>query len=791
MSHRDHPPLDSLLEHRTWVRAVARRLLRDEHAAEDLAQEAWTRALRSPPDPERDPKPWLRRVLKNAASNMRRGDSRRTQREAAWREQREQRTPGELVAEAEQHKRLVSHVLELEEPFKTTLVLRFYEGLGPTEIAERLDVPVGTVHSRLARAVERLKQRLDSEEQGDRKAWIAALLPLTGLERFAPAPAAGVASTSFAGILIMTLTKPNVALLALLLLGTLVGGGFWLVSGNDSEPTDVGTSLEAARADGPDVEAPELETHGAPKALAGEAAPRAARTDAVAPAGIVRGRVLAADGTELVGAEVRVLPGTSNGLHDEDDPDPRVRPVKSGAKGQFEIDTRGLREPRLLVRAPGHMPAALSLVGRAAGSPIDVRLGAPWKLAVHVADARGLWPAGTSVHVLDTLDGGFERAVDPKRQEFWATLDEAPEDGPAKRTVAIDSHAPVRLTVWPPKGLAAVPPSRIVSHPEAEAAFDLVASARLDLRMSDAAGKRLPASTRASIWVGKLATQQTTWSMSGRIRAYGMDSRLAPGTYDVAVQSKGFAPWRSTFTVREPGERHVIEARLQPDLGTVAYGRLLVRLVPGATASKRVLAMAGDISGKAYVSGIEQHVVLARRTDGDLKAWRTSWRSDWAETSPDVLADGRLDMQLAMQARHETSMPVGTYDLYVAERATGRAALVRGVRVFGDQTNEIDVHLEPGTVFRLPDLVSRDGAWTGLTIRAGALGEIPPIEFQHSGYSAFLDPVGLRYLTDAPVRDVVLGPFPAAEIEVIVTPKEGAPRVIKVRGASAPKKAKR
>ena len=73
------PSLDNLLAHRRWVQGVARRLLRDEAAAEDLAQEAWVRVMRSPPDFARDPKPWLRRVLKNLASNTRRGAGQKRQ----------------------------------------------------------------------------------------------------------------------------------------------------------------------------------------------------------------------------------------------------------------------------------------------------------------------------------------------------------------------------------------------------------------------------------------------------------------------------------------------------------------------------------------------------------------------------------------------------------------------------------------------------------------------------------------------------------------------------------------
>lgn len=258
MSNQSIPPLDRLLEHRGWVRAVARRLLRDEHAAEDLAQEVWARALRSPPDPDRDPRPWLRRVLKNLASNRFRGEGRRQRRETAWRDRRVQQTPAELVAEAEQHRRLVGQVLDLEEPFKTTLVLRFYDGLGPKEIAERLGIPVGTVHSRIARAVERLKQRLDGEEGGDRRAWIAAFLPLAGLERVAPAAAATATTTSLTGILLMTLTKPKFALLALLLLGSLAGGAFWLAADSPGADQEAPSILDASN-----ERAPALEGRGA------------------------------------------------------------------------------------------------------------------------------------------------------------------------------------------------------------------------------------------------------------------------------------------------------------------------------------------------------------------------------------------------------------------------------------------------------------------------------------------------------------------------------------------------
>ena len=45
----DSTPLDVLLEHQAFVRVLARRLLGDEHAGSDLAQDMWTDLLVNPP----------------------------------------------------------------------------------------------------------------------------------------------------------------------------------------------------------------------------------------------------------------------------------------------------------------------------------------------------------------------------------------------------------------------------------------------------------------------------------------------------------------------------------------------------------------------------------------------------------------------------------------------------------------------------------------------------------------------------------------------------------------------
>jgi RNA polymerase sigma-70 factor (ECF subfamily) len=51
----------------------------------------------------------------------------------------------------------------LDEKHRIPIILRYYHDLPAAEIAEMLGIPVGTVHSRLNHARERLRTRLEEE----------------------------------------------------------------------------------------------------------------------------------------------------------------------------------------------------------------------------------------------------------------------------------------------------------------------------------------------------------------------------------------------------------------------------------------------------------------------------------------------------------------------------------------------------------------------------------------------------------------------------------------------------
>ncbi len=141
-------------------------LLRDAHAAEDVAQEAFMRAYRHLGD-VRDGapfRPWLLRIVQRLALNELRSRNRR----AGLRERirafasRSVEPPDDEVAAADEASTLLRAIADLRDDDRVVLHLRYFLELPEREIAAAIGRPPGTVKSRLHRASQRLRAVIEN-----------------------------------------------------------------------------------------------------------------------------------------------------------------------------------------------------------------------------------------------------------------------------------------------------------------------------------------------------------------------------------------------------------------------------------------------------------------------------------------------------------------------------------------------------------------------------------------------------------------------------------------------------
>jgi RNA polymerase sigma factor (sigma-70 family) len=191
---------EELLQHHRWARSLARRLVADDATADDVAQESMIIALeRAPREPHGGGglRSWLGAVVRNVARQRGRSEGRRAHREREAASPEPLPSALEMTAFAEGQKLLLSALLTLDEESRHMVLLRYQEGLPAAEIARRLGKNSGTVRSKIKRALEGLRVELDQTHGGDRRAWHAAVAPLTlGL----PVRGAAVAAAGGTGV---------------------------------------------------------------------------------------------------------------------------------------------------------------------------------------------------------------------------------------------------------------------------------------------------------------------------------------------------------------------------------------------------------------------------------------------------------------------------------------------------------------------------------------------------------------------------------------------------------------
>ena len=145
-----------------WGRAhrAAFLIVHDAAAAEDIAQEAFLAAIRALHrfDRRRPFGPWLHRIVVNRAIDWSRARSLRREVAESPESEAPPDTPGGWSEE------VVAALGALDPDHRAAVVLRHLLEYTPAEIAALLEIPRGTVNSRLRRALDRLAEELGTAE---------------------------------------------------------------------------------------------------------------------------------------------------------------------------------------------------------------------------------------------------------------------------------------------------------------------------------------------------------------------------------------------------------------------------------------------------------------------------------------------------------------------------------------------------------------------------------------------------------------------------------------------------
>jgi len=163
------------------VYGYVRRLLREEHLAEDVTQDVFMHIHRSLPsyDPRRDLRPWVFTIATNKVRDhwrSRRHQDARRELSAGDEEGGEfrvhpavarARSPEESALGRELSEQVAAAIEDMPEILRTTLVLRYYEGLSFEDIGRMVNRNETAVRKRYSRALEELRKNLAHVLEGE------------------------------------------------------------------------------------------------------------------------------------------------------------------------------------------------------------------------------------------------------------------------------------------------------------------------------------------------------------------------------------------------------------------------------------------------------------------------------------------------------------------------------------------------------------------------------------------------------------------------------------------------
>jgi len=143
------------------------RLIQSQGAAEDILQETWIKVIRKihQYDPSRPFFSWLTRIAVNGCRDYWRKERRRFWKQSSVinknGDSKLEETYIQEDFEMRENQELVSKALmKISQKLREVVVLKFFNGMTYEEIAQVLDIPAGTVKSRLHYALSKLRDHL-------------------------------------------------------------------------------------------------------------------------------------------------------------------------------------------------------------------------------------------------------------------------------------------------------------------------------------------------------------------------------------------------------------------------------------------------------------------------------------------------------------------------------------------------------------------------------------------------------------------------------------------------------
>ena len=585
---------ESLLAYEGFLRRLAARLVADPATADDLVQETYAAALAKPPRDDRPLGGWLATVLRNASRKRVRSEGRRGRRERSV--ARGEGGPSQTTAYEQEllRRELVDAISRLDGIYQEVVLLRFYKGLPPREIAQRLGIAVETVRTRTRRAIDRLRADMSKRSDGS-DSWRGVLSPLSGLFWLR---AAGTRSAIAVGAKVKT-----AALAALVLLGVT---GIWQLLDVDGRSVDAYRGADPASVSADSTgDAPRLLGWGGDGLPADPGATLA--RGANRGASLIRGFVVSAETGEPVGGAVVVARSSHGCLPDG------MSVVVPATRFEARCDERGA----FLIGGLQQGAYCVSAEDPAAGSDeqtVGAALDPPWvRLQLRPTQSRSL---SCTVRVID----GQSRPVEGARVEFHHCTRER---GPAGYTdesglVVLETAGLVEaaedrwstsryLSATASTGSARVPwvPARYmdasrggVQEVQLQPEGAVVGSV-MGPDGEPVSGLRVTIGPNAQAWTLPAGVERRTRTDTrGEFRFLA----LPTGEYSVSVDGPGDLRMSRPVLVRPEGL-----------VGTPEYGPRLVSVAPAETASVHIeLVEGGVLRGEVLRADNGQPVARAR-----------------------------------------------------------------------------------------------------------------------------------------------------------------------------------